>query len=121
MVNNSSSNKSSNDLPGVFFNCDSKKWRVRGTSGAVLRLSFGEYDSKAEANEVGRKVIALRSRAEAFRLRDHLGIDGRGNVAKIQRKSLNQDRYRARQASIKKPNSITINLPKSKASKIPTY
>jgi hypothetical protein len=72
----------------VSFRDYTNRWKVTPCSGPAARLSFGEYDSKDAAIAVGKQVNNLKNRQEAFRLRDSLGINGRGNLAKEQRTSL---------------------------------
>ena len=87
------------DVPGVTFDSGTNKWRVRSTS--LNQLSFGQYPTKKEALEVSEQVSAIRSKAEAFRVRDSLGIKGRGQIAKLQRASLAKEKSRLKQKQLK--------------------
>jgi hypothetical protein len=80
----------------VYYRRDTNTWRVRPTGGAVRGMSFGSYPREQDACSVGAKVDGLSYRSEAFRLRNSLGIRGRGALAQAQRNQLCKDRYRAR-------------------------
>lgn len=105
-------------VPGVSFNSVSNKWRVRASSGLVARLSFGEYNTKGEASEVATKVQGLRNCTEAYKLRENLGIKGRGAVAKAQKKSIRQTRRRVSNTANEDYVSITIQVPRREISKL---
>jgi hypothetical protein len=77
----------------VYYRGYTKKYKVRPTSGISAKISFGEYRSLAEAKAIGKQVDQLRSRAAAFRLREELGIKGRGRLAQEQRNQMSKDRY----------------------------
>src|SRR5664279_758392 len=102
----------------VWFREDTNKWKVRPSSGPAANLSFGEYRSRTEAANVGKQVLVLRSRAEAFRLRDSLGINGRGAIARAQRISLAKDKHRKGKLPSNDVVSVTVNLSRSELQKI---
>jgi hypothetical protein len=79
---------------GVMFNPISQKWRVRATSNALRRLSFGEYHTLNEAIAIVKRMVKAQTCAAAFRLRDDLGIKGRGRFARLQKSSLARDKVR---------------------------
>jgi hypothetical protein len=80
----------------VYYRRDNNTWRVRPTGGSIRGISFGNYAREKDARVVGLQVDALQHRSEAFRLRNDLGIRGRGSLAQAQRNQLSKDRYRAR-------------------------